>query len=204
MREKELNYSKQLNIHTLITVAHIPLSQASHANRWQLSVLQWTHRPSDVASHKRLPQDSHIALKCFGVSNTTYIHLSINSLQDELISPSNMDHTSVYRGGKRTKRWKELRDERREGGDKKKGWQAAWGGESWGGTKHDWSEKVSKWHCSFKGRRSALMRQQSDGWTLLTGWARRSGKKRDDLIVTASSKPVSHLHITHNAFLQYD
>lgn len=40
-----------------------------------------------------------------------------------------MDHTSVYRGGKWTKRWKELRDERREGGDKKKGWQAAWGGE---------------------------------------------------------------------------
>lgn len=98
------------------------------------------------------------------------------------------------------KRWKELRDEKRKGGDKKTGWRTAWG------EKRNMTEmkRSRKWHCSFKGRCSELMRQQSDGWMLLTGWARRSGKKRDDLILTASAKPVSHLHITHNAFLQYD
>lgn len=99
------------------------------------------------------------------------------------------------------KRWKDLRDEGRRGGDKKKGMA---GGS--GGKKRNMTEvkRSPKWHCCFKVWRSELMRQRSDGWTLLTGWARRSGKKRDDLIVTASSKPVSHLHITHNAFLQYD
>lgn len=95
----------------------------------------------------------------------TYILISIYSPQDEWISHSNMDHTSVYCGGKRMKRWKELRDEKRKGGDKKTGWRTAWG------EKRNMTEmkRSRKWHCSFKGRCLDLMQQQFDGWTLQAG-----------------------------------
>lgn len=77
-----------------------------------------------------------------------------------------MDHTSVYHCGKRTKRWKELRDERREGGDKKKGVDGWLEGEKRNMTE---VKRSQKWHCSFKGRCLDLMQQQFDGWTLQAG-----------------------------------